>query len=151
VLAHLHLVVWGHGEFKHLLLSSESNKDRDGGHRGDVRATSYGRGNRLVLSFPRLKGLHLDNELLRGVLGLAGPEVTEFENAWRIISPRKVVTPVKWGGDKVGGTRKVIVMVGSGEHRFVSQVKTDFPRNVGDLIVHERPVGMFCRIGDARG
>jgi hypothetical protein len=85
------------------------------------------------------------------VLGLVGPEVTEFEDAWRIIGPHKVVTPVKWGGDQVGGARKVVVTVGSGEHRFVSQAKTDFPCNVGDLIVCERPVGMFCLVGDVRG
>jgi hypothetical protein len=85
------------------------------------------------------------------VLGLAGPEVAEFENAWRVIGPREVVTLVEWGGDKVGGARKVGVMIGSGEHGFISQVKTDFPCDVGDLIVCKRPVGMFCLIGDARG
>jgi hypothetical protein len=48
-----------------------------------------------------------------------------------------VVTLVEGGGDMVGGTREVGVMVGSGEHGFISQVKTDFPRDVSDLIVHE--------------
>jgi hypothetical protein len=71
------------------------------------------------------------------MLGLAGPEVAEFENAWRVIGPREVVTPVKRGGDKVGGARKVGVTVGSGEHGFVSQAKTDLLRDVGDLIVCE--------------
>jgi hypothetical protein len=62
-----------------------------------------------------------------------------------------VVTPVKWGGDKVGGAREIGVTVGSGKHGLVSQAKTNFPCNVGDLIVCEQPVGMFCLVGDARG